>query len=454
MSRRPSRERRSNGLEDSATTAESQDLQELRRLLRAGFQIEHIVLKSGPADDHPHLGFELTKTPEGETARFRYPKDAVSHQSDSSITVTIPDDVRSIEVLLRSPDGTERTLHSRANDVWGFTAAMHPSLNDKGERRLRRFRDTGRQIDEVKHLATLVLDAQARTEYLRQSVANSGPRIDSKLKALLIQYLRTRDWGASQFLPLKEKYFEVQQVLLNEMKNLMEIQKRVCATNPKAQEYSDLVDELLNAFWQQEEGFLKRSMKFVSLVRFDITDAILRAAEQRRHVDDLLGMLARRGSLPARQGIPHLLDAYRRYCESLRPFIDVLSDMVGVVENRGPLPPNLGYKKRVAAMQFTRFGAIVRCLDPDIRHSESHGGTVIDDGSAGVLLTERGDDGHRRTIGHYSYWQVSDMTLELQNGLFLAVLTSFALHETGMLLTASITPEFVSALVSIDNLAD
>lgn len=71
-----------------------------------------------------------------------------------------------------------------------------------------------------------------------------------------------------------------------------------------------------------------------------------------------------------------------------------------------------------------------------------------------MLLTEIGEDGRRRALGNYSYWQISDMTLELQNGLFLAVLTSFALHETGMLVMAVSTPEFISALVSIDNLAD
>ncbi len=92
--------------------------------------------------------------------------------------------------------------------------------------------------------------------------------------------------------------------------------------------------------------------------------------------------------------------------------------------------------------------------NPEIRHSESHGGTVLDDDRARVLLTDTGEDGRRRTLGEYSYWQISDMTLDLQNGLFLAVLTSFALHETGLLLTALVSSEFMAALLSIDNLTD
>jgi hypothetical protein len=159
---------------------------------------------------------------------------------------------------------------------------------------------------------------------------------------------------------------------------------------------------LLNALWQQDDTLLKRCMRFVSLVRFDISEAVVRAAKQRAHVDDLLGMLAKRTPMPGRQGIPHLLDAYRRYCESLRPFIDVVSDVVCEVEKLPRIAPNTGYNKRVAIIKSTRFAGIVRSLDPDIRHSESHDGTVIDDDKASVLLTDIAGDGSRRTLGEYS----------------------------------------------------
>lgn len=434
---------------------ESEDLRELRRLLGARFKIDRIVLTAGRTPDESESDVLITKTPKGETLTFRLPQDAAHGVArPGPISWAVPNDVRSVDICLRGRDGAERTLRSKECDVWDVAATMHPSLDHKGERVLRRFRDSSRQIEDSRHLVTLTLDKQKRAEYLRQSIANSGARIDPNLKTLLLEYLRTADWAAVRFLPLKEKYFELQEVLLHEAKDLSESKRRIDAGNPHAVAYSRLVDELLNAFWQQEEGFLKRSMKFTSLVRFDVVDAIVQAVEQRRHVEDLLGMLAKRGSISGRQGIPHLLDVYRRYCEVLRPFIDVLSDMACAVEKLRPLAPNLGYKKRVAALKATRFGAIVHCLDPDIRHSESHGGTVVDDDNANVFLTEIGEDGHRQTLGQYSYWQISDMTLELQNGLFLAVLTSFALHETGTLLTAVTTPEFVSALVSIGNLAD
>lgn len=429
---------------------ESQELQKLRRLLRAGFKVQRILARAGQSASEPDSGVEITTTPQGSQAEVRYRTDAASRpDSTAPVTVTFPSDGRFAEVEL-AKGSVQRIVHSADKDFWDFTIAIHPSLDAQGNRVLRRFRDTGRYIDESKWLATLVLDAQKRTEHLQQS---SG-KVDSTLKTLLLQFLRSRDWGASRFLPLKDNFFELQHILVLETQRMLAIQQRVCAVNAKAKPYADLVDELLNALWQQDDTLLKRCMRFVSLVRFDISEAIVRAAKQRAHVDDLLGMLAKRTPMPGRQGIPHLLDAYRRYCESLRPFIDVVSDVVCEVEKLPRIAPNTGTNKRVAIIKSTRFAGIVRSLDPDIRHSESHDGTVIDDDKASVLLTDIAGDGSRRTLGEYSYWQISDVTLDLQNGLFLAVLTSFALHETGLLLTALVSPEYTAALLSIDNLAD
>lgn len=201
------------------------------------------------------------------------------------------------------------------------------------------------------------------------------------------------------------------------------------------------------------QSFVKRAIRFFDVVSFDVHEAVLRALDQRKQVDDLLGMLAKRSPMPGPQGIPYLTDANRRYCETLRPFLEALSNAVATVEKLPPLSPNTGYKKRVEFIRKTRFAGIVICLDPDIRHSESHDGTDYDDANARVFLTEV-ENGVRRKLGEYTYWQISDMTLELQNGLFLAVINAFALHEVGVLTTAAVSPEYFTVLTSIGNLAD
>lgn len=430
--------------------AESQELQQLKRLLRAGFNVDRIRAQAGRNDSDPDSGFEITTTSTGSKAQFTYRNDAVSQtEPDGPLEVTFPHREIAVNVNL-TKNSSARTVTSASEDFRNFVLAMHPSLDVKGNVVLRRFADNNRYWKESEWLATVTLDAKNRLQQLLQS----GTKVDNKLKTLLLEFLKTRDWGAARFLPLKQQFFELQSVLLYETQRFLSIQQKTYANNPKAKPYGDLVEELLNALWQQDDSFTKRCIRFLSLVRFDIDDAIIRASEQRKHVDDLLGMLAKRTPMPGRQALPHLLDAYRRYCESLRPFVDVLSEAVCAVEHLPPISPNTGYKKRVALIKGTRFAGIVDCLDPDIRHSESHHGTVIDDPGGRVLLTEASNDGKRRTLGEYTYWQISDMTLDLQNGLFLAVLTAFALHETGLLVTTLVSPEYVHALLSIDNLAE
>ena len=136
---------------------------------------------------------------------------------------------------------------------------MHPSVDAQGNLVLRRFRDTGRHIDESKWLASLIIDDQKRAKYLHESFGQSSGKLDSNLKWLLLQFLRTRDWGAARVLPLKQKFFELHHVLRLETQRLMAIQQRIFAANPQAKPYADLVEELLNACWHKDETFLKRS---------------------------------------------------------------------------------------------------------------------------------------------------------------------------------------------------
>ncbi len=93
---------------------------------------------------------------------------------------------------------------------------------------------------------------------------------------------------------------------------------------------------------------------------------------------------------------------------------------------------------------------MVKCLDPEIRHAESHDSTQIDHAKGRVLLTKV-IEGNRTTIKEYSYWEIADIANELQRGLMPALLGAFAVHEAGLLVSAIKSPEFINALLSIDN---
>lgn len=100
--------------------------------------------------------------------------------------INLPDGERFIEISL-SKQSLSRTITSKSEDVWSFCIPMHPSLDGKGNVTLRRFADNGRQIDESKHLATVLDDAKNRTQQLVQA----GTKVDYKLKTLLVSFLKT-----------------------------------------------------------------------------------------------------------------------------------------------------------------------------------------------------------------------------------------------------------------------
>lgn len=426
------------------------ELKELKRLRRAGFEVQRIHLHGTEyATGDSAAGTSIETTVEGSKAQFTYVSEALVPTADPStwrVDVPAADEA---EVSVQKGAIT-LTLNSSSKDFVDYVLTLHPSLDFKGNSVLRRFADNGRYWAESKDVFDRMRDRKAAIERLMASKR----KVDGKLRTLLIELLRTRDWGASRFVPLRDQFVELEGVLISESSRLMQIQQRLYANNPEAKKYGDLVEELLNAaVWFHDEPFIKRALRFFELVRFDVLEAVSRAFEQRKHVDDLLGMLAKRSPLPGRKGLPHLLDMNRRLCETLRPFIDALSDAVCLVEGVPRLSPNTGYTKRVEVIKRSKFAEIVACLDPDIRHSESHDGTFLDDEKGRVLLTDVGDDGQRRTLGEYSYWQISDMTLDLQNGLFVAVLTAFALHEMGVLATTVVSSEYFKALTSFGNLA-
>jgi hypothetical protein len=423
---------------------ESADLKELKRRLRAGFTVAGVTVRGIQriAPEAPESEFELLTTTDGHKANFTI----VGPYPNSPIAVSAKPS--SAEIHLQK-QRSSCNVQSKAQDCIDFVLLMHPSLDSKGNVVLRRFVDNNRYWSEQKELVTLALNREQQLKRLH----TAGGKVDGHLKVLLRELLGTRDWGGERFLPLKRQFVGLQAALAKD-RRIVEKQQLLYSHSPKAQKYGDLIAAVLDMACQQDGNLIRRSIRYVDLVPFNVEDAVVRASGQRQHVEDVLGMLAKRTPMPGRKALPHLLDAYRRYCEALRPFVETLSEAICLADGLPPLSPRTTYSKRVEFIRSTRFSEIVDCLDPEIRNSESHGGTVIDDPVGRVLLTKVVRGGARQTIREYSYHQVSDMTQELQNALFPAVVFAFAFHEMGLMLMAVASDECIHALLSIDNLAD
>jgi hypothetical protein len=338
-----------------------------------------------------------------------------------------------------------RKLTSADEDFVRYCSSIHHSLDEHGERILRRYADNNRYWHESERLTV-------RGKDQRKAVGdrvNRKETIGKGLKPLLIDYLKTRDWGAPRFLQLKERFFELEFSVILGAQMLMESQKKLLKKYPEAKGYSDELEKLLNVVWNADPTLMKRALRFFGFAQLDIEDVIVKAAGQLEHVDDLAGMLAQRKGLRADKGVPYIIESYRRLAESIRPLIETVDEAVRIAENGPKASPNEGYLKRVDYIKTTRWAPIVKCLDPNIRHADSHNAVDIDQANARVILTNT--DG---TKTEYSYQQITSMMNELQRGLFPALLGVFGVHETGLLATTVVSQEFLSAVLSIDNLAD
>jgi hypothetical protein len=391
----------------------SADLTELLRLLAAGFRIERIETRlTRVAEPNLFSGILLVQ-------------------------------------LTNGPD--PRDIESGEEDLFAYCGTFNRSLDSQGNTVLRRFRDQKRYDEEL-------LQLQDRGSERRKSIGDrykSGQlRLAYDPKALLAECLKSRDWGASRFLRLKRDHFEIALAVLLESNALLQSHRQLYDAYPEAKPYGVLTEQILNAAWQKETTFMKRCLRFLDYAKLDIDDAIWRAHGQAKHVHDLFQMVAPRTPMPARQGLPYLLDAYWRYCEALKPFITALGQALRIAEGQAALPKNTPYQEIVDVIKSSRYGAVVDCLDPAIRNSEAHHGTDYDDEAALVVLTKPLADGVRKTLGSYTYRQISDMTLRLERRLFPAVLSEFAVHQIGLVATVMDSPEYVDLLLSIDNLAE
>ena len=175
---------------------ESLELQELRRLLRAGFNVERIMARGGQSASEPESGLEITTTTHGSHARVRYRPDAASRADSSApVTVTFPSDERFAEAEL-TKGSVQRILRSADKDFWDFTIAMHPSLDAQGTRLL-----TIQPLSNATFPHTLRPGASFDVLSLQDSfiaeVRKLNPRPNARLRAVVSDQLSRQFKGES-----------------------------------------------------------------------------------------------------------------------------------------------------------------------------------------------------------------------------------------------------------------
>jgi hypothetical protein len=351
--------------------------------------------------------------------------------------------------LTLASDGETQRIESANPAFVAFATAFYPAVDDNGQAVMRRFRDRNRYWNEIRYLCT---NLEEKRRAAGQRLRSPDFAFDYDRRALLLEFLRSHHKADARFIALKQDHFEISGAFAYEATQLNAAHDEFSKAMTNANECAGHVGTLLGTtFFSDPPSILRRAIQFYRCVPTDFDDALRRAVAQQKIVHDLQGMLASRGELPAKDALPHVLDGYRRQCESIKPFIMALAQALRISRRGGPLKQ--GYQSAVEFIRHSAHGTIVECLDPHIRNAESHAATDIDDDRAVVTLTES-RNGKRQTLREYSYWELTEMAMRLQHGLFPAVVSQFALMETTVLTLVLLTPGYVKLLLAIDNLAD
>lgn len=280
------------------------------------------------------------------------------------------------DVLKRESDDFDFSMYS---------LSLKAARDQAGTRQLQPIADSNKYWDEMEQLCR---DADAKREAAFKRLDSGAFRFDYNPQSLLTKFLASRDWGSPEFTPLKRDHFEIQAYFLRYAQQLLGTQKQMHARKPATQRYGEIVDDILRNAFRTDVDFVTNYLRFHDLAKLDVEDAIVQAAGQHKIVEDLVGMLAARGKVDGAVGIAHLLDIYRRLAESTVPFIRTLSDAICIADGRPVPDPLLGYAKRCEIVKASPYAQLLHCLDPEIRHSESHTATKIDKQAGKVFLTD------------------------------------------------------------------
>jgi len=384
-------------------------------------------------------------------------KDLIANKGFRAISISV-----AFTPVLDSPSGTV-TPHSvvavtNGNDTLElesydlqfsmYALSLKKTRDQAGTRMLRPIANLDKYWTEMESLAK---DPDTKIKAALQRLTSNTFRFDYSPKTLVTRFLASRKWGAAEFTALRRDHFEIQAYVLLHGKQMLSTQQSLHRNKPGSEQYCDIVDEVLRKAFRTDVDFVANYLKFQEALASDTDDTLTQAFAQYKIVKDTLNMLGRRETVPGEVGIPHLLDIYRRVSESLVPLIKVLSEAVCMLEGRQRPDPTLGFAKRCEIIKRSSYGGLLTCLDPAIRHSESHAATQVDKATGKVYLTEI-IDGQRRTVGEYTFEQVAEMTRELLDVLFPSLLLSFYMHELALILVILLSPEYVELLLCIDNM--
>jgi len=405
----------------------SEDLIRLRNLLfQQGYTIQSYELR-----------------PDGPTKAIKTANDGIEFIFEDQNLVT-----KTTVVLKNKEDQIVFTSDER--DVLLYTSTFHKSLDKDGDWVFQCYTDNESYYKTI----DLLIDndgSKRKSAFDRIIRGEFKPSYNpEKLirKFLLTGYRKNR----KKFEVLRTDYFEIlaHQVLI--LKKYLEMDKKLKNERLGYAELSKAAREILEKGFQTDENQIKNFLAYHKSIDIEIEEITKKIQEEKDYHHQLFESFAQKAPYREIKIVSKApLDVYRRYSELSSHFINALRISIEIKGDKNAA----AYKKFVTNVEILRsipeYSGLVKTIEPRIRHSESHINTEIDEKTGIVRFTEKKGK-NRKILCEIPLNEISKMILQLDRDFFPAMVITFTIFETNLLLKILDSFEYRILLIGIGNI--
>lgn len=280
-------------------------------------------------------------------------------------------------ITLNPEKGDSIIFESGADDVIMFSFSLQFLFDQHGNSLIGEVKDLGKFYDELK----MLVDTDnkkfhtARTEMIQGKVS-----IKYFPHLLLRQFLEEKSHkNYKPYLKLKEDYYFIKVVHIEEMKMIYEGMQRIRKQQSIKTKIFDLTLDLFKNAFHQNPNFLKNYQLFQKFNKADVMDILVSTSKDKEVIDNLFDMLHKRDGVPAEEGLSHIISSYAGMAETINKLLNIIRAAIELMEgNSDPDEKKGSIENWLMIKNHQKYSIIVEDFDPRIRHGKAHNNFEID----------------------------------------------------------------------------
>lgn len=342
----------------------------------------------------------------------------------------------------------EVVFESKEPDVarLGLHLKIFPNLNYQDE--FREVKDLNKYFDDIDFFIDLDKKKfQAAKNDI--SVANYQFKYDPVV--LVEDFLHFDKKSTTAYKQLKEDYYHILIYFVHVLTQLQRTNEIKCSQNQKLKTQVDFLFKRIMKYISSATP-IEAYHKLMDLVGFCPQKKMSKYVELHKEFSQTFLIIQKSyGNKTKVDNVLHLLlDIYRKLAEFSSDYIKIFSKIEHAMSGE-KYNKYFGFNKDYDYLtNIPDYKQILQCLDPKIRHSESHLNTEYNRKDGKIIITKK-NGRSCKVVREYSYQEFSHISYELYSTLALALTMSVSLAHIITLFSVINSKEYKMLLISIGN---